>query len=190
MISRGKGDAASLHIVNVFNELAQKIRTLDRIPLPISDIAALDSVLRFCAGKRKLFFFLFFLIFFFSSVFPPSESCLLDGSVSSKQIYASLAVPTIEFLVQYAPSSAWPDSKDAVHHLLNAFRIKTRQELARVFQISSVLQNDSLDILFKGFLFRMRCEHKKTPLLQLRSVHCSAIAGFHMRHNAFGSATR
>ncbi len=176
LVSRS-GDLASLHILNVFNDLAQKIRVLDGVPLAVNDVWALDAVLRCCA------------------VFPPVENPFADGTAVAGTSRQSLAIDPIEFAVRYVSSSSWPADKEAMKQLQHAFRLKTRQELARLFQIASVLQEDSLDILYKGFVFRMRLfvgkeggEYKKQ--LQLRSTHTSSILGFHMKHNAFGATAR
>jgi hypothetical protein len=74
--------------------------------------------------------------------------------------------------------------------------LKTREELRRMYSIVSVLQNDCLDIFYKGFAFRMKYFPDKKQSLEKRNaikikcVHTSGILGFHMKHNTFGKTVR
>ena len=175
------GDAQCLHITTVFQELADKIRDLEKVPLPVNDVWPVHPVFRSCA------------------VFPPVSNAFLGGPSKTEE---TLVMEPITFLVQYVNSSSWPDDVFAIHHLKLAFQLKTRSELYRVHQIRSDVRGTSLDITYKGYVFRLIIYLSKEHRLMDKgakefkqntkglAVHTSSISGFHMKNNAYGSVVR
>ena len=172
-----KGELESLRILNIFNDLSQKLRMLENVPLAVNDVWGLDATLRTC------------------NVFPPEESVAAAGRSLVEGKRTSLSLNVVNFCVRYIDSTSWPDQAAARNHLKGAFRLKTREELARMYQISSVLQSDCLDILYQGYVFRMRVTVGNDPIeprqaIKAEAGHASALLGFQMKHNSFGQTVR
>lgn len=170
------GDQLSLHLLSVYQEVAEKIRSLERVPLIVTEVLGLSSDLRSC------------------EVFPAMQSALTAGTAQGDSLYP-LAVPVVKIAAHYMQSNAWPTDKEAHARMCQAFFIRTHEELARKFQVESLVRYDCLDILYGGFVFRMTMvtgkEKLETRRRNLRlGWFTTAISGFHMKHNAYGSCVR
>ena len=181
-----------------------KLRTIlisnmkEDLPLTINTVTGLSADVRYTAFC------------------PPTPNPLLTDNFiqaySGKQI--SLMQTPIVVLAQVEGGGKWPKDATAIKKVKLALMLRMSEVLIQKFEISSVPNDDSLDVIYGGYVFRiklasdMEVEQRLIPALNnspfnttvySKSViernvvypqHCNVVKALHAMHPSFGSSVR
>jgi U3 small nucleolar RNA-associated protein 22 len=116
------------------------LRTLPGIPLEISSISTASSYLRGC-----------------SLIVP--EPIEISSISSKERIYSNHA---IDIVVELEASSKWPDHLIAIERIKLAFLLRFSTQIENTAHIPTIVSNEGfLDVLLKGYVFRIRLLYPK-----------------------------
>lgn len=153
--SYGTGEEATLRVLEVFNDLEQQLRALTDLPLSITGVQGSSPVFRY------------------TDVFPPlattndannkntklTKHCLLLKADSL--VNAPKYITAIEASIQLSSSGKWPDELEAVRKTKAAFHIQIARCLRKQCKLTTKASPNHVDILKKGFVFRLIVAHPK-----------------------------
>ncbi|XP_054163483.1 nucleolar protein 6-like [Oppia nitens] len=154
----GTSEEFSIALSHRFDSLAKKLRTLDGLPLMITNIQSIDSVFR---G---------------TDVFPPiplnsEKSYKYQTNVNLFDLLIDERVPKyfkpLKVILNLEGSGKWPDSLDAFYKVKASFYVEMAQKLSEQFGLISYANTDYVDIYEEGFVFRVIISlHKELVLLR------------------------
>lgn len=128
-----------------------------KLPISFNDLAAITPELRY------------------TSLYPPVKNPLVEAHLSPKNDNEgsnsslsdardmlknhegdslSLLVPPIPIMANFESSGKWPTTALAVEKCKSAFLLRARSELLKL-NIYSIIHKDTLDVCYKGYLFRL-----------------------------------
>ncbi|CAF0704690.1 unnamed protein product [Brachionus calyciflorus] len=149
----GTGEEKIADVVNTFDEFSRIIKNLKDLPLLINSINGISSVFRL------------------TDTFAPLPGCFNYDSKSEKNMRFKIDhkyvpkyplgpvivpyVKPLEILIQLESSGKWPDDVECIKRLKTAFYLKIVQLLRENHDLVSYTHVEYLDVLYKGFVFRL-----------------------------------
>ncbi|XP_055850097.1 nucleolar protein 6 [Episyrphus balteatus] len=139
-------ETTSLEVIKSFDDLGQKLRTLDELPLEITNIQGTSPVFRFC----------------------DPVPVLADGRYSK----LGLASRTVcSGIIQLGVSGNWPSELSALRALKTAFYVKIAQALKEKHNYRTLIRFDGIFIFKDGYVFRVEISHAKEIALMKKEVN-------------------
>ncbi|XP_055904570.1 nucleolar protein 6 [Eupeodes corollae] len=139
-------ETTSLEVINSFDDLGQKLRTLDDLPLEITNIQGTSSVFRYC----------------------DPVPVLADGRYSKLGIVSRTVCNGI---IQLGVSGKWPSELSALRALKTAFYVKIAQALRAKHKYRTMIRFDGILIFKDGYVFRVEISHAKEIALMKKEVN-------------------
>eukprot|EP00300_Choanocystis_sp_HF-7_P004933 c1378_g1_i1.p1 GENE.c1378_g1_i1~~c1378_g1_i1.p1 ORF type:complete len:1088 (+),score=243.10 c1378_g1_i1:1-3264(+) len=130
------------------DRLLEAMRRLEGLPLAVTMLHAR------CSSLRQ------------TSVAVPVPNALAGGSKDARRVTLE---EVHEVLLEVAPSARWPTDVQAIQKLKTAFYLKLRKLLQQEHGITSTPSHNFLDVLFEGFVFRVRLHYHKEVYLWSQS---------------------
>ncbi|KAK1324081.1 hypothetical protein QJS10_CPA02g01160 [Acorus calamus] len=133
-------------LLEAFEVLSKRLRSVEDIPLKISSVQPLDSAFRSMA------------------VFPPQPHLLAegksnDGRRSTK--YISTCIKSLEVMIQLEGSGSWPMDEVAIEKTKTAFLLKIGESLQNKWGMNCIASEDEVNILMSGYAFCLRIMHER-----------------------------
>lgn len=160
----------SSSINGFFDRLCTHIRDLDHLPLPI------DSIRPICALGSS------------TDIAPPLPNMhatsgpksaaqkrqRTQSASSGSSASEVVCVKPFEAVIEFASSSKWPTTVEAIEQVKAAFYVELSQQLASVCGVQSTPWETHLDVYLAGFVFRFYIHY--SPLLKLLKQQTPAVA--------------
>eukprot|EP00163_Fabomonas_tropica_P033454 TRINITY_DN880_c0_g1_i2.p1 TRINITY_DN880_c0_g1~~TRINITY_DN880_c0_g1_i2.p1 ORF type:complete len:1010 (+),score=252.70 TRINITY_DN880_c0_g1_i2:211-3240(+) len=179
-------------VIKAFNELRTCIKGVDELPLAIANFFPVGTALRR------------------TCVFAPQPHILAgeieDSIPGLKPGNQSLYTDGIDVVMQFESSGRWPDDLHAIGIMKTAFFLTISEGLQQRYGINSIVSHDGCDILYHGYVFRVRIWHDRELTLAQRTSkelaistrreyvlkprHAGKIQALHGRIPGFGPAVR
>ncbi|XP_076350241.1 nucleolar protein 6 Mat89Ba isoform X2 [Tachypleus tridentatus] len=146
--SYGTGEEAASVVIESYNSLVKKLRSVEGLPLSITSIQGISPVFRGC------------------EVFPPvpisyhagnkittqkGNCTILKGSVGM----APKWIQPLKVVVHMEGSGKWPDDIQAIRQVKAAFHIRLAELLKRQFSLTAAPFPEYVDIFMDGYVFRI-----------------------------------
>ncbi|KAB0805541.1 hypothetical protein PPYR_02511 [Photinus pyralis] len=159
-LTLGSCEEKSLDVIRVFDEISKELRDA-KLPLVVTNVKGISQT--FC----------------YTSLYPPTP-CLdnLKKGItihknnntvfkdSSKYDAVPRYVEAVECVIQLGMNSKWPQNLQALRYIQLGFYIELSKYLESKKIVSSV-HRDCLDVLYKGFVFRLYI-HNPREITELR----------------------
>ncbi|GLJ36464.1 hypothetical protein SUGI_0732270 [Cryptomeria japonica] len=163
LVQGGKDQIASTSVLlDAFDVLSKRLRTLEGLPLNISSVQPLDSAFRQ------------------TSVFPPMPHPLANEKVQKEwsQKLISTCIQPLEVMIQFEGSGKWPIGDLAIEKTKSAFCLKIAESMQKQWGVFTVAAEDAVDLLMAGFAFRLRVLYEKDKsLLKKQGIFGITLAG-------------
>ncbi|CAG2119298.1 unnamed protein product, partial [Medioppia subpectinata] len=154
----GTAEEFSISLSHKFDALAKKLRSLEELPLTITNVHTIDAVFR---G---------------TDVFPPlamnsGKSFNVTNNCNSFDLLVDQRVPKyfkpLKIVIQLEGSGKWPDVLDAFRRVKASFHIELSKKLSKQFGCVCYANTDYVDVFDDGFVFRVIIgSHKEIVLLR------------------------
>jgi hypothetical protein len=148
-----------LSIIEIFDELKSLlINQIKNIPLSIDNLLPISSELRQTS-------------FIIPLKHPFIEYQFIEENLQKKSFYYEIiqnkflkefngkiipsSITPLLIICEFESSNKWPKDPIAIQSCKNAFLLKIKYELKNQFSIESIIHENTLDILMKGYLFRL-----------------------------------
>ncbi|KAK1287468.1 hypothetical protein QJS10_CPB19g00575 [Acorus calamus] len=182
-------------LLEAFEVLSKRLRSVEDIPLKISSVQPLDSAFRSMA------------------VFPPQPHLLAEGKSNGRRStkYISTCIKSLEVMIQLEGSGSWPMDEVAIEKTKTAFLLKIGESLQNKWGMNCIASEDEVNVLMSGYAFCLRIMHErgltvlrkhsvgndqKKPVLSsdkelfVRGQHSSMINGLYGRFITYGPVVR
>lgn len=161
-LMQGDQIASTSILLDAFDVLSKRLRTLEGLPLIISSVQPLDSAFRQ------------------TSVFPPMPHPLASEKVQKE--WSQKLIPTciqpLEVMIQFEGSGKWPIGDLAIEKTKSAFCLKIAESMQKQWGVFTVAAEDAVDLLMGGFAFRLRVLYEKDKsLLKKQGIFGMTLAG-------------
>eukprot|EP00899_Mesostigma_viride_P014212 jgi/Mesvir1/22792/Mv14179-RA.2 len=147
-----------------FLHLSKMLRALKGLPLAIVSLQPTGAVFRHTAVSVP-------------HAHPLASSDAASFSRTSEGEPPPLCVDTLEVLMQLEGSGKWPDKPEPVRKMKAAFYVQISKSLMSSFNVPSVVAEDSLDILFGGFAYRVLLYYEREEALKGKAAAAGVAAG-------------
>lgn len=171
----------ALSVVKSFDELGRQLRSLDGLPLSVTDVTGASPVFRYCEIEPIMA----------RAAVEEAAVSNGDGSGNRSTIYQSYAV--LEAVCELSASGRWPDSLEALLRLKAAFLLRIAAGLCDQHQLDARTEGHWLDVIKDGYHFRLRISLAKELMLLKRTRvggtdgDASAAAAGHVAATAYRS---
>ncbi|QDZ24110.1 nucleolar protein [Chloropicon primus] len=164
--------------IKSFDKLSRMLKSIDTLPLKIETLQVASSIYR-CTEPM------------------PLKKHKLCGSRNAQEnhLYKSF-VPVIECFAGLEGSSRWPKNPELQRKTLTAMALHAASTLEKSFGIKCVGTQEYVDVLFDGYVFRLRFHALTGPATLTNHVistcikHHTAVSGLATKHAAFSNSVR
>lgn len=176
-------------LLEVFDNLAKRLRNLDDIPLRVSSVQPLDSAFR-CTSVCS----------------PRPHPLAYENNGKRIKGLASTCIQPLEVMIQLEGSGNWPMNDLAIEKTKSAFLLRIGESLQKSWRMKYAATEEAVDVFMSGFAFRLKILHDRgLSLLKgqpgsdqvkrvssadrklfLRSQHSSMINGLRGRYSTYG----
>ena len=150
----GDGEEQAGEIITAFNELSKILRNCDKIPLNITSVQGVASVLR----NTDLF---------------PQSAFAVTRSKRTAAPEVSQSCPAVvishEIVCHFALTGKWPEDVRGILRLKTAFYLALKEELQSL-NITARVNPDFIDIARNGYIFRLRFFVPKEAKLRYNNI--------------------
>ncbi|BBN14117.1 U3 small nucleolar RNA-associated protein 22 [Marchantia polymorpha subsp. ruderalis] len=158
---RGKDQSAVIpKILEVFENLSKRLRSLENLPLHIVSVQPLSAEFRH------------------SAVYYPQPHPLASEVVLSKPLPKVLGscLDPLEIVIQLEGSGRWPDDPVAIQKTKLAFCLNIADSMQVKWGVHCVASEEAVDILMDGFAFRLSILYEKDRTLINKERLASSLA--------------
>lgn len=138
-------ETTALEVIKSFDDLGQKLRTLDELPLEITNIQGTSPVFRYCDPVPVL-----------------ADGRIVKISFMSRTICNGI--------IQLGVSGKWPSELCALRALKTAFYVKIQQALKKKHNIKTAITFDGVLIFKDGYVFQVEIYQPKEIGLMKKEV--------------------
>lgn len=159
---------ASALLHSAFAGLQKHLRSLS-LPLNLIEVIPVDPSIRYASARTPVAHPLCF------GKADGGRDATLKG-IGAK--YVARHARVVKVLVRFETSGRWPDSVDGIERMKSAFYVNIAEVLEREFKNEQrcIVRENCLDILYKGYAFRVEIKHDRVIGLLNGSVQPNVLA--------------